>query len=571
MNYSVEHGSFLDFSWQGNKSGQSQINDYSDKVTDIENLEMFVKKTLWKKFLLVALFLPPTHSIASVVNQYATSLINYSSQYSTSNWSASQVLGGSNTSSYGDIATSWAPGPRNGTYEYISVRFSTPVYANGTTIRETYGNGFVYKVDAIDVNGSLHTVWTGSDTSQPGSPANFRVTWTDTDYLVNGLKVYINTDHNLSAWEEIDSILLHGNTQPVASPSIPSAPIATLTDNTLTLTWSEPVDATYYKLSYRDGSGSWQISGSQYYNGSNSWTNVEPINQRSYRIMACASTCSDWSASSNAITVVPATPQATLEASTLTLSYTPVPQATFYNISYKDGAAGDWQTSSTRYYGSSQVWTNVEPINQRSYRIMACASTCSNWSEGSNAISVVPATPQATLDESTLTLSYTPVPQATFYSISYKDGAAGDWQTSSTRYYGSSQVWTLSSSTVLVDRFYRIQGCYNNCSAWSAASGAVNYPTAPETPPIQWDSSSVVVGQGFLLQNADASIVECHSASNSAIKVMVEAGVSIAYTVSETPISDWQCFDAQSILLQEFEASLIITKLAAPVNLQIIE
>jgi hypothetical protein len=158
---------------------------------------------------------------ASVVDQYATSVIDFSSQWSSGGWSAAQTLGAPDTFAYGDIFTSWAPLTINGTNEFISVGFDTPVYANGATIRETYGNGFVTQIDVIDTSSVFHTVWSGTDLSLPGSPVDFLASWATTSFLVTGLKIYTNTDHDLGAWEEIDSIQLHGNT--VAPVPIPAA------------------------------------------------------------------------------------------------------------------------------------------------------------------------------------------------------------------------------------------------------------------------------------------------------------------------------------------------------------
>jgi hypothetical protein len=149
---------------------------------------------------------------AAPILQYASSVIGFSSQYSTTNWSAQQVLGAPNTPNYGDIQTAWAPVPRNGSLEWISVGFGTAVYATGATIRESYGNGFVYRVDLIDTLGNLHNVWSGVDNSAPNVLADFALSWAQTSYLVSGVKVYTNTDHNLSAWEEIDAIQLAGST-----------------------------------------------------------------------------------------------------------------------------------------------------------------------------------------------------------------------------------------------------------------------------------------------------------------------------------------------------------------------
>ncbi len=141
---------------------------------------------------------------------YASSVLGFSSQYSTTNWSAAQALGAPNTPSYGDYSTAWSPSSENGTQEYLTLGFNTPVYSNGVNIWETDGNGFVTQVDVEDLNGGLHTVWTGTDPSQPGSPVVFSPTWTTTSYPVNGVKIYVNTNHNLSGWEEIDAVQIQG-------------------------------------------------------------------------------------------------------------------------------------------------------------------------------------------------------------------------------------------------------------------------------------------------------------------------------------------------------------------------
>jgi hypothetical protein len=180
---------------------------------------MAIKPVLASVFVSMGLLGAASSAQAAPILQYASSVIGFSSQYSTTSWSAAQVLGAPNTMGYGDIATSWAPRSQNGTLEWISVGFNTAVYANGATIRETYGNGFVYQVDAIDTLGNLHTVWQGTDTSLPGAPVNFGVSWNTTSYLVAGLKVYVNTNHS-GAWEEIDSIQLAGmSDRPLPEPA----------------------------------------------------------------------------------------------------------------------------------------------------------------------------------------------------------------------------------------------------------------------------------------------------------------------------------------------------------------
>jgi hypothetical protein len=153
---------------------------------------------------------------AAPVSQYATTVIARSSVFNPGPWRANQATGASNTIFYGDYPTAWAPLPENGDPESITVGFGTSVYANGATIRETFGNGFVFQIDALDTNGVLHTVWTGTDTSAQGVAYDFSVSWTETAYLVNGLKVYVDINTSAS-WEEIDSIMLSGVTDPTAT------------------------------------------------------------------------------------------------------------------------------------------------------------------------------------------------------------------------------------------------------------------------------------------------------------------------------------------------------------------
>ena len=155
---------------------------------------------------------------ASLITQWADSVIDYSSEYSTGSWSAAQVLGAPDTFSYGDIATSWAPSSANGTMEYLTLGFNTAVYANGAMIRETMGNGFVTQIDVLDTLDVFHTVWAGTDTSLPGVPFNFTVNWTQTNYLVKGLKIHVSTDATAS-WEEIDAVQLSGYTTSVPEPT----------------------------------------------------------------------------------------------------------------------------------------------------------------------------------------------------------------------------------------------------------------------------------------------------------------------------------------------------------------
>nr|NCR98883.1 hypothetical protein [Microcystis aeruginosa L311-01] len=180
---------------------------------------------------------------ASATGQYASSVIAFSSQYSSSSWSAEQALGQPNTFSYGDISTSWAPSTRNGdgdaqADEFITVGFSTPVYADGIEIRETWGNGFVRSIDLLDNQGVYHSIWSGVDPSLPGNPVNFRVNFQPTNYLVVGAKINVDIDHDTRTWEEIDSVQLFGVGDVISNITLAVAPASVTEDGTTNLIYT---------------------------------------------------------------------------------------------------------------------------------------------------------------------------------------------------------------------------------------------------------------------------------------------------------------------------------------------
>src|SRR5205085_10212502 len=85
--------------------------------------------------------------------------------------------------------------------------------------------GFATAVDVLDTSGTWHTVWTGTDPTLPGAPADFRINWSETPYLVSAVRIHVDTNHNLNTYEDIDSVQLHGWFTPgtvVASGTTPN-------------------------------------------------------------------------------------------------------------------------------------------------------------------------------------------------------------------------------------------------------------------------------------------------------------------------------------------------------------
>jgi hypothetical protein len=99
--------------------------------------------------------------------------------------------------------------------------FHAAVHATGVTIRETNGNGFVYQVDLVDQRRIADRLERDRPES-PGSPADFVINFAATSYLAQGVKIYVDTNHDLSTWEEIDAVLLQGDTSGGGGGSAPS-------------------------------------------------------------------------------------------------------------------------------------------------------------------------------------------------------------------------------------------------------------------------------------------------------------------------------------------------------------
>ncbi len=146
--------------------------------------------------ILGGLYLGDGTSCAAEPGPWADTVLGFSSQYTDTVWSAAQALGPPDTFEYGDISTAWAPVPQNGTLEFISLGWSETLQATGVTIRETWGNGFVYRIDAVDLADVAHPVWRGTDPTPPGAPGELVVTWPATAFQAKGITIHVDTDHD---------------------------------------------------------------------------------------------------------------------------------------------------------------------------------------------------------------------------------------------------------------------------------------------------------------------------------------------------------------------------------------
>lgn len=159
------------------------------------------------------------------LSQFAGSVIGFSSEFTTTSWSASQATGAPDTFTYGDIPTAWSAlntdGPPDP--EFITLGFTTPVFATSVTVYETFNNGFVTSIDLLDTLGVFHPMPV-TDTAAPNVVSAFTHTFPITPYLVSGVRIVVNPNHVVGDWEEIDAVELVGDTPPPPPGSSTIAP-----------------------------------------------------------------------------------------------------------------------------------------------------------------------------------------------------------------------------------------------------------------------------------------------------------------------------------------------------------
>lgn len=90
---------------------------------------------------------------------------SFSSQYNTSGWAATQVLGAPNVfPQYGDLVGAWAPSSTSNPADYIEVLFPGPVMAAELWVFETNGAGGTYAVATLNADGSMTPAYAAGPT-----------------------------------------------------------------------------------------------------------------------------------------------------------------------------------------------------------------------------------------------------------------------------------------------------------------------------------------------------------------------------------------------------------------------
>jgi speckle-type POZ protein len=146
---------------------------------------------------------PPVQPQPAIV--WASTVRGFSSQYSTSSWSAAQALGAPNVfPGGGDNASAWASLGADDRDEWLEVGFDRPGSVSGVEIYETYNPGAVDRVELITQNGRI--IETQPSALAPGGASARRIVTVEcTREPIVAARVHI-ASMRVAGWNEIDAI-----------------------------------------------------------------------------------------------------------------------------------------------------------------------------------------------------------------------------------------------------------------------------------------------------------------------------------------------------------------------------
>lgn len=144
--------------------------------------------------------------------QYADFVIDYSSQYSATSWSANRALGKENVfPEYGDNSNAWASSTANNQREYLVLGFDTVQTVHTIEIYETYNPG---AVDSIFLRKAETDEWIRvySKPAVTGLTLEsriFSVYMMETTFLIDAIRISLNCPE-VDGYNEIDAVAISG-------------------------------------------------------------------------------------------------------------------------------------------------------------------------------------------------------------------------------------------------------------------------------------------------------------------------------------------------------------------------
>ncbi len=140
--------------------------------------------------------------------RFASSVISFSSEYDTLNWSANQALGAPDLyPTYGDISLAWASLLEDEPIEFIELGFNNAAPINFIDIYETFGAGAIEAVYVKDSFGVYQNVYSAIASVQPAVARILHITFPTTAFNVSSVFIVLNSAA-VPGWNEIDAVAI---------------------------------------------------------------------------------------------------------------------------------------------------------------------------------------------------------------------------------------------------------------------------------------------------------------------------------------------------------------------------
>ena len=141
------------------------------------------------------------------ISQWASEVVEFSSQYGNSDYAAAQVLGEPNVPGCSDHGRAWTTTSANAGKEYVRVRFANPVWFPEIGVHESHSVGAIRKIILWDAEGDGIEYDVQDPLSKCPGVAEFQ--FDEYTKPVNELTIVLDT-RAVSGWNEIDAISLSG-------------------------------------------------------------------------------------------------------------------------------------------------------------------------------------------------------------------------------------------------------------------------------------------------------------------------------------------------------------------------
>ncbi len=162
---------------------------------------------------MLGLILPSTYTYAQQ-QQWATELIDFSSELSAYEYAAQQVLGEPNVlPNAGDNPNAWMP-RRSNRIDFIKVGFENPIRVQQVAIAESFNPGAISQLYFYDTNGQEYLINIFSPRPLPVGGRLLNVYINETDYEVTAVKVVIDGS-KVSGYNAIDAVGISGSKIPL--------------------------------------------------------------------------------------------------------------------------------------------------------------------------------------------------------------------------------------------------------------------------------------------------------------------------------------------------------------------